>query len=297
MAIGAVGFQIHVALRRKPRSRLCILGFLGVALWVTPFLVLSWLGPRRSRMAHFTLSFFGVVAGFRWLELLLGTGPKGFDLSLRNFVIYFASPAEVLFDGAGRLKASPDGLVSELLFRIAKHMLLGTIVLSIGKATSFAPFLESGADAATMPLLGFPQAEPAIYLQTLYIYCTLATAMLMHRLLLAFFGIDTVDSMQTPLLLSVSLREFWGRRWNLVVHRLMKRTFFVPLAGSSAWSRRAAGLLAFAPPEPTPQLPPPAHGRVLPKMPCATPLLHYGFHDRSSPLRPRRRRTEVGSRR
>ena len=27
-------------------------------------------------------------------------------------VIYFASPAEVLFDGAGRLKASPDGLVS-----------------------------------------------------------------------------------------------------------------------------------------------------------------------------------------
>ncbi|CAE7892384.1 unnamed protein product, partial [Symbiodinium microadriaticum] len=100
-----------------------------------------------------TISFLGlavlVAIGFRWLELLLGTGPKGFDLGLRNFVIYFASPAEVLFDGAGRLKASPDGLVSELLFRIAKHMLLGTIVLSIGKATSFAPFLESGADAAT----------------------------------------------------------------------------------------------------------------------------------------------------
>mmetsp|Transcript_11752 Transcript_11752/g.28129 ORF Transcript_11752/g.28129 Transcript_11752/m.28129 type:complete len:430 (-) Transcript_11752:32-1321(-) len=243
-AIACLGYCLSNALRKTPLLRLCVLGVLAISLWIAPFAVLSWLGPCRSRLAQFALSLLGVLAGFRWVELMWGTGPAGFDSCLKNFVIYFTSPAEVLFEG-GRLKASKDGLLSELLFRIAKHMLLGTVVLSIGKATAFTPFLQPGEDPATMPLLGFPQAIPALYLQTLYVYCMLATAMLMHRLLPAFFGIDSVDPFQTPLLLSVSLRDFWGRRWNLVIHRLMKRSFFEPLAGRSAMSRRVAGLLAF----------------------------------------------------
>ncbi|CAJ1329161.1 unnamed protein product [Effrenium voratum] len=242
LVLGSVGYGLHRKLQRWPSARIAVLSCLGVGIVLGPFVLLEWLGPLRSRMAHFVLSFFGVVAGFRWLELICGTGPAGFDHSAKNFVIYFTSPAEVLFEEGG-LKPSRDGLVAELLFRIAKHMLIGTLVLSLGKATDFSPFLEE--DPAVLPLLGFPWALPAIYLQTLYVYCTLATAMLMHRLLPAFFGIDSVDPMQTPLLLSTSLRDFWGRRWNLVVHRLMKRTFFLPVAGSSAWTRRLAGLLAF----------------------------------------------------
>ena len=67
------------------------------------------------------------------------------------------------------------------------------------------------------------------------------------RLRLNHPGIASVDSMQTPLLLSTSLRDFWGRRWNLVVHRLMKRTFFVPLVGAGTsgkavrWEVRVVG--------------------------------------------------------
>lgn len=239
--MGFLGYALHCLLRQRPSMRLCVLGLSGLPMIIGPLLVLHFFGPLRSKLAHFALSFFGVVAGFRWLELMLGTGPKGFDKSVKNFVIYFASPAEVLFDESGQLQASKDGLVSELLLRIAKHMLIGTIALSLGKATDFAPFLD-GQDPLTMPLLGFPVALPAVYLLTVYVYCTLATAMLMHRLLPAFLGIASVDSMQTPLLLSTSLRDFWGRRWNLVVHRLMKRTFFVPLVGRSP---HLAGLLAF----------------------------------------------------
>lgn len=239
--MGFLGYALHCLLRQRPSMRLCVLGLSGLPMIIGPLVVLHFFGPLRSKLAHFALSFFGVVAGFRWLELMLGTGPKGFDKSVKNFVIYFASPAEVLFDESGQLQASKDGLVSELLLRIAKHMLIGTIALSLGKATDFAPFLD-GQDPLTMPLLGFPVALPAVYLLTVYVYCTLATAMLMHRLLPAFLGIASVDSMQTPLLLSTSLRDFWGRRWNLVVHRLMKRTFFVPLVGRSP---HLAGLLAF----------------------------------------------------
>lgn len=243
--VAFLGHTLHVALRPRPLIRLAVLGAIGLGLVVVPFVLLAWLGPLRSKMAHFVLSFFGVVAGFRWLELMLGTGPHGFDTSAKNFVIYFASPAEVLFDESGQLKASPPGLVPATLLRIAGHMLVGTLVLSLGKATSFMPCLEPSTELAAMKLLGFPQALPAVYLQTAFIYCTLATAMLMHRLLPALFGVDSVDSMRSPLLLSTSVRDFWGRRWNLVVHRLMKRTFFLPLAGGSATGRHVGGLLAF----------------------------------------------------
>lgn len=239
LLLGSVGYALH---RNLPSAwRRGVLCFMLLPMVIGPLFVLDRVGPLRSKMAHFALSFFGVVAGFRWLELICGTGPKGFDDSFKNFVIYFASPAEVLFDEKGQLKASRDGLVSEVLLRIAKHMLIGTFVLSLGRATDFSPFL-SGRDPAAMPFLGFPLALPAVYLQTLFAYCTLATAMLMHRLPAALAGIETVDPMQNPLLCSVSLRDFWGRRWNLVVHRLMKRSFFLPLAGLSP---RLGGFLAF----------------------------------------------------
>ena len=57
-----------------------------------------------------------------------------------------------------------------MLLRIAKHMLIGTVVLSIGRATDFAPFLDD-REPVRMPLMGLPYALPSVYLQTLFTYC------------------------------------------------------------------------------------------------------------------------------
>jgi hypothetical protein len=54
-----------------------------------------------------------------------------------------------------------------------------------------------------------------------------------------------VNPMRAPLWLSTSVRDFWGRRWNLLIHRLMKRTFFEPLAKASTAKRQLGGCLAF----------------------------------------------------
>ena len=35
-------------------------------------------------------------------------------------------------------------------------------------------------------------------------------------------------TMRAPLSQSTSIRDFWGRRWNLIIHGLMKRCFFMP---------------------------------------------------------------------
>ena len=124
-------------------------------------------------------------------------------------------------------------------------MLLGAVIMSVGKATDFVPLLEPGSRPVEMAWYGLPRSLPALWLQAGYVYCMLTTAMLMHRVPCALVGIDTVDPMGAPLLLSTSIRDFWGRRWNLVIHRLMKRTFFTPLVGCSRAARHLGGALSF----------------------------------------------------
>lgn len=56
----------------------------------------------------------------------------------------------------------------------------------------------------------------ARYLQTIWVYCCLTLPMLYHRLLATIFGYETLVSMKAPLMQSSSVRDFWGRRWNLI---------------------------------------------------------------------------------
>merc|ERR1719387_67770 len=94
-----------------------------------------------------------------------------------------------------------------------------------------------------LPFLGFPFVLPALYLQTAWIYSTLAITGLSLQLVLALVGFDSLDSMRQPLLLSTSIKDFWGRRWNLVIHNLMKRTFFLPFARRGGTAARHFGAL------------------------------------------------------
>jgi len=225
------------------RLRSAAIMAVAVGMPLAPLVILElYGGPMRCLMTHFTFAFFGVLTFFRTLELFCGTGPKGFDASLLNFVVYFTSPAEVLFDKDGRFKAAPVGDLAGLLFRIFGHMLAGTLVLSVGRETSFTPFLPECDDIAELPWFGLPRSLAAIWLQAAYVYCLLCSAMLMHRLPLSLVGIATLDPFDMPLLRSSSVRDFWGRRWNLVIHRLMKRTFFAPFARNA---KHVGGLLAF----------------------------------------------------
>jgi hypothetical protein len=62
---------------------------------------------------------------------------------------------------------------------------------------------------------------------------------------LALIGVKGVRAFKNPLFLSTSPKDFWGRRWNLVIHKTLKRLCFKPLVlmGCPVW---AATLAAFA---------------------------------------------------
>jgi len=91
--------------------------------------------------------------------------------------------------------------------------------------------------------MGFPRSFPAAYFQVWSIYCSLLSSFQGWRCVYALCGLDTDVPFKQPLLRAKGVRDFWGRRWNLLVHNMMKRIVFGPLAGRVGPS--AAAVAAF----------------------------------------------------
>eukprot|EP00931_Biecheleriopsis_adriatica_P091148 TRINITY_DN6504_c0_g1_i1.p1 TRINITY_DN6504_c0_g1~~TRINITY_DN6504_c0_g1_i1.p1 ORF type:complete len:470 (-),score=83.23 TRINITY_DN6504_c0_g1_i1:38-1243(-) len=215
-----------------------------LCLVAAPLLVIDQISLS-SIMVRFQLSIFA-IQGFRLAELVCGTGPRGFDKSAKNWTVYFVAQGEVLFDKEGDIQKAPRGMIYDLVLQLLCKSLLLFSLLSLGRAADFSPWLTSGLDPVGLPLLGFPFSLPAVWLQAACVYAMLATNFTAQRFLLALLGFDSLEMMRNPLLKSTSVRDFWGRRWNLLIHRLMKRIFFTPFASGSKVSRHGGALLAFA---------------------------------------------------
>ena len=68
--------------------------------------------------------------------------------------------------------------------------------------------------------------------------------LLASQLALAALGYTPIEVFRSPLLLATSPSDFWGRRWNLLIHGLFKRTIFKPLRARGV-PAELAGVSAF----------------------------------------------------
>lgn len=227
---GCVCYYARKSKTLSQHSKYVLIWVMACGIVLLPLVVLCTIGPLETVVSNFTMSLFGVLGLFRLIELLYGTGPKGFDSSLGRFVAYVASPAELLFDDEGHIQEASRGLRKHSIVSLMGHTLLMLVVLSLGRSSEFKLLLPQSSEPYNMSYFGFPVALPTLYLQTLLLYGQLTSAMELFRFLWALCGVEVQSPMRQPLFLSTSVRDFWGRRWNLLIHRLMHRSFFQPLA-------------------------------------------------------------------
>lgn len=218
--------------RMTPHLRDVLLWSIIGLLPLIPFVVLHLYGPLASVVTNFVMSIVVVFGFFRLLELACRTGPKGFDSSLKRFVLYVACPPELAFDGEGCIQQGQPGLWKDVLLNLICHISLMVLVISVARPSAFNPWIPDGTTPSAMPMLGFPVSLPALHLQAMFVYTCLSIPLQFFRLLCAAVGFEARDPMRHPLFLSTSVRDFWGRRWNLLIHRMMHRSFFKPLAAS-----------------------------------------------------------------
>ena len=96
----------------------------------------------------------------------------------------------------------------------------------------FADFLDS--------LGAFPMDIPYIVLFQIYLTTYCEGIIFFWSLL---FGYRTDPVMKNPLFESTSPSDFWGRRWNLVIHRVLKGGVYKPVR--KYFSASVAGVAAF----------------------------------------------------
>ena len=200
---------------------------LGGLLLVIPY-TLPLRGIAASAVA--LINFIGV---WKSLDVLAGTSPPALrSAGFLSFVAHFASPVEYQLDARWAV-AARRGLWRAELWELTQICASLSLVLSVHGALSAHTVASTAAAALTL------------YAEVWMVYLFLRVLTGAFSTLLALCGFAPRTMWRAPLLTSTSVSDFWGRRWNLLIHGLFRRTVFSPLTqrGVPAW---AAGALAFA---------------------------------------------------
>jgi hypothetical protein len=153
------------------------------------------------------------------------TSPAVVETSLGHYVSYYTSVFDFLWDEKtnSREKVSAKEL-GDKVYRIACHFLLVSCMTSYLLHFNFKPFpSEVEVDKFHLtPALFAPGQLLNNYLYILLLYFTLALCMNMAALVLHAQGYRAVIPFHNPLFTSRSASEFWGKRWNVAVHHILK---------------------------------------------------------------------------
>lgn len=189
------------------------------------------------------MSMLTTVVVCRTLEGIHGTSPPAVEDSLQNYVTYFSTMVHHEWNlkerKIGRVSVStilPQVLRCAVLFHIL------SILMSILVEFDFQVFSSSPVELDsfyTAPL--WDLLHPA-HVGNCYLLGSLFLLMTSFALNAAAFGENikgfaTPPVFANPLLDSESPSDFWGRKWNLTIHRNLKGGFFKPLRkmGASVW--------------------------------------------------------------
>lgn len=226
--------------------------------YMTPFLVgfgvvmpLCALCPyyllRYFHIKNKTIKFLNGTAQlttfFRCSEAMFGFLPEHVDESLTNLIIYNSVAVEITFNKSGPVKTT-WATVSHNVLNLIKYIFILGIYSSILLAYDYQPNSE-GATLLDVSLLhGFTHHQLINnMLYAVMFQIVLTTFGHGIEFLTSLCGLQQIPLMLNPIFESSSPSDFWGRRWNLVVHGLLKRGVYKPIR--TKYSRLAASTATF----------------------------------------------------
>jgi len=238
--VAAAGIVYHFIIPNRGSTTTYLIGF-GIVcplLLTYPFWIINALEIKNGLLRFSLGAILPVTSMFHCTEAMFGFSPHSVETSFRKYVLYYISAVEIVFDEKTNkvVKASwPDILSRAKTF--AYNVLITGAYHSIMQRVQYQPF-ENHTNANTLSFseldlfhgifdwkLTLNNLASTIMLQ-LYI-STFASALCF--ILSALLRVKTCVAMHNPLLLSSSPSDFWGRRWNMIIHKCLKRGVFKPV--------------------------------------------------------------------
>lgn len=200
----------------------------------------------RSKVMRMALIILPINVIFKSLEAMFGFAPTINQKTLYNYCMYSASLLDTEFDPATQQPKRAS--VREALALISDyflHFLLITILFSVTRPFSFAPF-DASVDAYS-----FDHTIWDLFYVEHLLNNFLGAALLSVCLSFSTIGTATLFCLLTrgkvfrvvknPMFTSNSPSDFWGRRWNNFVHVILKRGVYKPVR---IYSTKGAAVLA-----------------------------------------------------
>lgn len=169
---------------------------------------------------------------FRSVEALCGFSPHSVEDSLSNYCLYYSSVIEFVFDSKTRrpARANRQDVIQKGKSFVLNFMLI-ILLISFMEAHIYQPFndwyIANNLFAAVLTSTTIACGTGAFG----FSICALA-------------GLLTLDVFDNPMFESSSVSDFWGNRWNRLVHGVLKRGVYKPVRKITS-SRSAAAISAF----------------------------------------------------
>jgi hypothetical protein len=223
-------------------------GFVLPFVILLPFYVIPLLGIRNVCLM-IAISSTPIFVTFNCLEAMYGTSPPIVERDLWTYCIYYSSPIPFLISDKTQqvIKASKEEITSKAKACFL-NIVLTSLLLSVLIPFAYEPF--SSPRQIGQPLDSFLDIFHTGHLLNNYILAcltflcldggTLAVAVTIGLLT----GFSTVTVMHAPMTESLSPSEFWGKRWNRMIHAVLKRAVYLPLR-KYAVSKTAASIITF----------------------------------------------------
>lgn len=232
ITIGAILAAIlyHFALppRQKSTGRTLLIGSIVCFISIVPYVLFDILGTQNTAVRFSIMAPF-VLYLFRTLEAAYGFYPIGADKSLRRYCLYFAAPGEVLFEQRVTRKEMIHCTIG-----VMKCAAVISTLCTLLSPFGYTPFGEISAGEFYEPITVEHYLNPR-HLGNCFVMAYFFQSALsignssLGNLLQLVTGYRVLHTMKNPMLEATSPSDFWGRRWNVLVHVVLKRGVYKPV--------------------------------------------------------------------
>ena len=172
--------------------------------------------------------------------------PKGVDESFERYAIYNAAVLELEFDKNHNYRVASGSDKKLALIRFSKQYVVLGLYLSFLSCFDYQVF-DYDVDAnihgfALEHLMNSNLFLDNIMMTILFQQILTVFMMMLAILATAILGVKVSEGMVNPVFTASSPSDFWGRKWNLVIHGALKRGVFKPVYKIS--SRKYVAVIA-----------------------------------------------------
>ena len=198
-----------------------------------PYILFDALSVNNTAV-RFTICTPLVLYMFKTLEAVFGFVPVGAKSSFKVYCQYFSVPTELVFN---KESGEPEFATMADYIDSAKNVVLSVLricaLVSFLSYYNYTPFGDTSAgeffDGVHLKHLQPRHLGNCFFIAVFFQQALALGDACMGNAVQVITGYKVLRSMRNPMLEATSPSDFWGRRWNLIVHNVMKRGVYKPV--------------------------------------------------------------------